>query len=436
MAVDLRQVMAAFLTFSMFIMLGNMIKRDHIDPLLEPLPASPNAQFSALKVSKLGTVKLTEISNGPWKEYSEPPKPCWKNPSVKGKGQSKGYIFFSLTNGPEFHALQIANAVVAAKHLGATLAIPDIRGPKLGQKRHFGEIYDVNKFGTSLSGIVQVDKNPPAGLSGGKLPIVRVPNGVSKDFITSKMEPIFQSKRNLKIVTSFNSSAMAKLDKLSNAYQCMAMFESLKLQPDLQELVDSMARTLRSMSQKTRGHFVAVDLRVDMLERKSCKEMDGSSKKCYDAEEMTNFLKKIGFPSETAIYLTQTGSLSANLHNSLQKGLADKNLMNPRNIISKPSTCNVICNHFDAIIPADEKAKFLGSERSEYEKFIDFYICTQGDVFVPAFPSRFYASVVGKRVAYGNTQILVPAKNDSASATDYISPYIAKKSHFAYSCFC
>lgn len=32
--IDLRQVMAAFLTFSMFVMLGNMIKRDHIDPLL------------------------------------------------------------------------------------------------------------------------------------------------------------------------------------------------------------------------------------------------------------------------------------------------------------------------------------------------------------------------------------------------------------------
>lgn len=34
MAVDLRQVMGGILTFSMFIMLGNMVKKDHIDPFL------------------------------------------------------------------------------------------------------------------------------------------------------------------------------------------------------------------------------------------------------------------------------------------------------------------------------------------------------------------------------------------------------------------
>ena len=33
-AMDLRQVVAAILTMSMFLMFGNMIKKDHIDPLL------------------------------------------------------------------------------------------------------------------------------------------------------------------------------------------------------------------------------------------------------------------------------------------------------------------------------------------------------------------------------------------------------------------
>ncbi|KAI3447346.1 hypothetical protein Pfo_004011 [Paulownia fortunei] len=417
MAVDLRHVMAAFLTFSMFVMLGNMIKRDHIDPLLEPLPVSPNVQYDALKVSKPGMVKLTEISYGPWKDKNEHTKPCWKKPSLRKEQSNYGYIFFSLTHGPEFHAAQIANAVAVARHLGATLAIPDIRGTKLGEKRHFGEIYDVNRFMTSLNGVVQVDKNPPAGLSNGRLPIVRVPNRVSKDFIASNIEPIFQSKRNLKIVTYFNSSTMnkGKEDKLSDAYQCLAMFESLKLQAELQELVDSMVGTLRSLSHKMRGRFVAVDLRVEMLEKKSRQETDAASKWCYNAEEIGKFLKKIGFHTDTTIYLTQTGWNSS--LNALR---------------------NVFPNTFtkDAIIPANEKAKFMDSESHEYEKFIDFYMCTLGDVFVPAFPSRFYATIVGKRIAYGNTQIFIPAKSTSASATEYTSPYIAKKSHFAYSCFC
>jgi hypothetical protein len=35
MAVDPRQVVAGFLTLSMFVMLGNMIKHDHFSPVTE-----------------------------------------------------------------------------------------------------------------------------------------------------------------------------------------------------------------------------------------------------------------------------------------------------------------------------------------------------------------------------------------------------------------
>ncbi|KAL0333587.1 UNVERIFIED_CONTAM: protein MANNAN SYNTHESIS-RELATED 1 [Sesamum angustifolium] len=429
MAVDLRQVMAAVLTFSMFIMLGNMIKRDHIDPLLEPLPVSPDVQYHALKVSKPGMVKLTETRNGPWMENNDSMNPCWTTPLTKGKVQSNGYIFFSLTHGPEYHASQLANAVAVAKRLGAKLALPDIRGSKLGEKRRFGEIYDVDNFIRSLNGVVQVEKNPPAEISNGRLPIVRVPNRVSEDFIASKVEPVFKSRRNLKIVTYFNPSAVTKgnVDKSSNAYQCLAMFESLRLQTDLQELADSMVGTLRSMSQSSRGRFIAVDLRVEMLGKKSCRETDEMSKQCQNAEEIGLFLKKIGFQTDTTIYLTQTG-----WHSSLN-ALRD---VFPTLLLRLLTHAIMKLCHQEAIIPADEKAKFMDSESHEYEKFIDFYMCTVGDVFVPAFRSRFYASIVGKRIADGNIQILLPAMNTTTSAADYISPYIAKKSHFAYSCFC
>ncbi|KAL6507828.1 hypothetical protein OROGR_024023 [Orobanche gracilis] len=87
-------------------------------------------------------------------------------------------------------------------------------------------------------------------------------------------------------------------------------------------------------------------------------------------------------------------------------------------------------------MPADEKAKFMDLKSHGYEKYIDFYMCTQGDVFVPAFPSRFSSSVVAKRIGLGKTQIFLPANETSESAADYISPYVAKKDHFAYSCLC
>lgn len=92
----------------------------------------------------------------------------------------------------------------------------------------------------------------------------------------------------------------------------------------------------------------------------------------------------------------------------------------------------------DGIMPVDKKSKFLDSEESEYEKVIDYYICSQSDIFVPAISGLFYANVAGNRIASGRTQILVPAniEGSSASAANYISTYVSKKNHLAYSCFC
>ncbi|KAL2520296.1 hypothetical protein Fot_24219 [Forsythia ovata] len=61
-------------------------------------------------------------------------------------------------------------------------------------------------------------------------------------------------------------------------------FESLKLQAELQELVDLM---------------------VGALQIKHETENVASSKRCYIAEEISKFLKKIGFHEETTIYIKE-----------------------------------------------------------------------------------------------------------------------------------
>lgn len=92
----------------------------------------------------------------------------------------------------------------------------------------------------------------------------------------------------------------------------------------------------------------------------------------------------------------------------------------------------------EGIMPADKKLKFLNSESVEFQEVIDFYICAESDVFVPAISGLFYANVAGKRIAAGKTQILVPTAivGKSAPADGFLSHYITKKNHFAYSCFC
>lgn len=80
------------------------------------------------------------------------------------------------------------------------------------------------------------------------------------------------------------------------------MFGTLELQPEVNEVVDSMVERLRTLSRKSDGQFLAVDLRVDMLENKNCQ----GTKSCFGTQEVSEFLQKIGIDKDTTIYLTQS----------------------------------------------------------------------------------------------------------------------------------
>lgn len=92
----------------------------------------------------------------------------------------------------------------------------------------------------------------------------------------------------------------------------------------------------------------------------------------------------------------------------------------------------------DDLIPAEKKGHFLQSGGAELQRALDFQICSKSDVFVPAISGLFYGNVAGKRITLGRTQILVPSQVPSSSSTssNFFSPYVSKKNHVAYSCFC
>lgn len=416
---DPRQILAGFLTVTMFVMLAHMIKRDHFSSHSEVrMSSSQRTPFEGSKLAEESAVAVD--SSGLWRDDAPELKPCWSKPNMDEGDQSEGYVTFSLTDGPEYHVSQIADAVVVAKSLGATLVIPDIRGSKLGDKRDFDDVYDAQKFISSLDGVLRVVKQPPSKISMKKLAVVKVPNRVTKDHIAEKIEPVFREKGNIRLATYFPSVNMKK-DKTKteiDSVACMAMFGTLELQPEVRGVVDSMVERLRTLSRKSDGRFVAVDLRVDVLGKKGCKDKVGSgSKSCYDAGEIATFLRKIGYGKDTTIYLTQS-----RWDNSLD---ALKELF--------PKTYTK-----EGIMPMDKKDQFLDSEAPTLEEIIDFYICSESDVFVPAISGLFYANVAGKRISSGKTQILVPTDipGSSASPDNYLSHYITKQNHMAYSCFC
>ncbi|KAI4326215.1 hypothetical protein MLD38_031552 [Melastoma candidum] len=417
MGVDLRQVVAGILTITMFVMLGNMIKRDHFDSVHEKLPGvSDDAAFEDKgEVSEKEIFSLSRKSVDPWTEDNKVLKQCWTVPSSDLEEDSKGFVTFSLTNGPEYHVSQIAAAVVVSRFLGATLVLPDIRGSKPGDKWSFGDIYNIEKFVTSLDGIVRVSKEPPSSVSPRNVAVVKVPNRVTEEYIVEHIVPVFKSKGNIRLATYFPSVNMRKPSTKSDldSVSCLGMFGTLELQPEFREVVDAMVDRLRTLSRKADGQFLAVDLRVEMLEKQNCK----GSKSCFDAQEVADFLKKVGFKRDTILYLTQSRW--------------DTSLNDLKKVFPKTYTK-------ETVMPMDKRSKFLESQDSEFEKVIDYYVCSESDVFVPAISGLFYANVAGNRIASGRTQILVPSYIDSssASATEFISPFVKKKNHMAYSCFC
>ncbi|KAH6773300.1 hypothetical protein C2S51_011704 [Perilla frutescens var. frutescens] len=332
MAVDPRQVLAGVLTVTMFVMLGDMIKRDHFD---DPHPTVHDTN----KASEHTLASVAKGADGPWKEDG------------------------------------IADAVVVARQLRATLVIPDIRGSEPGDRRNFDEVYDVDKFVSSLDGVVKVMKSQPR-ISARNLAVVKVPNRVTEGFIADNIETVFRTKGNIRLP-----------------------------QTEVREVVDSMIDRLKTLSRKSNGQFVAIDLRIDILEKKGCHKNGGSgSKSCYAPQDIALFLKKLGFEKDTTVYVTQT-----KWHSSLD---ALKDFF--------PKTYTK-----ESIMPMENKDKFLNSDTTEFEKVIDYYICSESDVFVPAISGLFYANVAGKRIASGKTQILVPEDIPSSTAApeEFISSY-------------
>ncbi|KAI3524181.1 hypothetical protein L1887_02833 [Cichorium endivia] len=405
---DVRQVMGAVLTFSMFVMLGNMIKRDHFDgDVLLDVPVNTNVEPDFVKMARHSLIQLINSTS---KAGGQRLKLCWNNSlQPKGSEPSNGFVTFSLTNGPEYHVSQVANAVLVAKHLGATLVLPEIIGNK-GEKRTFEEIYDAEKFVKSMNGIIRVERRAHPESPTQKSVTVKVPYNANRNYIATNIEPLFQTTRNLRVMTYFPSLTKreGKVDKDMNPYSCWAMFEALQLKPELQQVVDSVVGRLRR-----RGQFVAIDYKSEMMGTHVCQsEGNKETKNCYNVAEIARFLQKIRCPKETTMYVTQP---------IMDRDINALKDIYP-NIVTKEETMD-----------EGEKQKFVSQLERE---IIDFHVCSVSDVFVPAISGLFYANVVGNRIATNSIEVFVPAQITSTSAKNHVSSYISKRTHPAYACFC
>ena len=106
-----------------------------------------------------------------------------------------------------------------------------------------------------MEGVVRVVKDLPTRISTRNIAAVKVPNRVTEDYIAEHVEPIY--------------------------------------------------RTKGSLSRNSDGQFIAVDLRVEMLNKKGCQNSD-IEKSCYNAQEIAVFFRQIGFDKDTTVYVTES----------------------------------------------------------------------------------------------------------------------------------
>lgn len=425
MQFDVKQVVAGFLTVAMFVMLINMIGNGPLkfsSPEETALMAAGDAEV--LGESLETVVKSTRQDDTPkelWGKQGQALQPCWNEHITGRQGRTWGYVTVKLSNGPQYHPLQVAEAVIVARYLGATLLLPTIKEAPKEPNSEFDKIYDVNNFISSLKDVVRVVGRLPEDVRGVQPTVVKAPYKITSQYIEENVQPVFKQKVIIQLMTLFSASSLrAKdTDEEIEAIRCLVTYGALRFHSQVQKLGERVISRVREGGDASGGRFIAVDLRVDVLKQKGCAQSENAkSKRCFNSQDVASFLKRLGFSTETAIYLTQSrwdSSLDA----------------------LKEVFPNVYTKEYS--MPFNEEKQILYSGNTQFEKAIDFYVCRHSDVFVPAISGLSYVSIAGGRIALGKTQILVPTLGEDRlklKVSAALSKFVTKKDHTAYSCFC
>ncbi|KAH9329866.1 hypothetical protein KI387_001974, partial [Taxus chinensis] len=310
------------------------------------------------------------------------------------KGKTWGFIGVRLSNGPHYHRVQIADAVVIAKYLGSTLLLPTIKDGHKEPNGQFEKIYDTSNFITSLQNIVRVVGRLPDDMTSVSPELIHVPYRVTGDYIDEHIRPIFNQKVVIildSVLPDVNLKEKEGENAEHDAVRCLVMYKALRFHSQLIKLGSRILNRVREAGEMSDGRFIAVDLRVDLLQRKGCNsnisELNKFKSKCVNALEFGQFLKELGFPTNTAIYLTQS-----RWHPTLD---ALRKLF--PNVYTKEYS-----------MPFNEERQILYTGKTQFEKALDFYICSESDIFIPSIPGMFYSIVAGERISLGKTQMFVP----------------------------
>ncbi|KAL4203031.1 hypothetical protein AMTRI_Chr02g224180 [Amborella trichopoda] len=417
---ELKRLVAVFVSFGVFAMVINLRSNG---PFFYSKEANLLPNFNKTVVLEKPQLKAIrkEIYRQLWRHPEPVLQPCWDKHLAMLKTKPWGFLGVRLSKGPHYHRIQVAEAVVIAKYVSATLLLPTIKDGDKEPNGQFDNIYHPTAFIMGLQNVLRVVGRLPEDMSSVTPTVINVPYGATPKYIEENIRPIFRQKALVIIDNFFYSNKLEEAQPELEALKCLVMYKALKFHPNLIRLGNHIIDRMREAGEVADGRFICLDLRVEYLLRNGCNFSmnEGDildNKKCVNVSYIGGFLERIGFPEDTAIYLTQSrwdmrlnplGNTFLNIHTK------------------------------EYSMPFNEEKQILYSGNTQFERALDFYICSRSDVFVPASSGMFYTHVAGERILLGNTHILVPFRRCSSLTKDCpMSRYVTRREHFVYKCAC
>ncbi|XP_010459424.1 PREDICTED: uncharacterized protein At1g04910-like [Camelina sativa] len=369
-------------------------------------------------------------------------KPCldfsigYRRESKKIARERRKYLMVVVSGGLNQQKIQIVDAVVIARILGAVLVVPILQINLIwGDESEFSDIFDLEQFKSVLANDVKIVSLLPASKlmtrpseEGG------MPFNASPQWIRSHYLKRF-NRDGVLLLRRLDSRLSKDLPTDLQKLRCKAAFEGLKFSPRVMEMGKKLAERMRS-----KGPYIALHLRMekDVWVRTGClsglcskydeivnierikrpelltakSSMTSNKRKLaglcpLNAKEVTRLLRALGAPRDARIYWAGG------------EPLGGKEALKPLT-----SEFPNLYNKYDIALPLELKPF---AKRASIMAAIDYIVCKESDVFMASHGGNMGHAIQGHRAYEGHKKIITPNKrhmlpyfvNTSMSKTEF-----------------